>query len=76
MRKGCAGRRLHRKPTAPACADILAVGRKLPKRLLEDSPDIYDFVDIAEAKADAQGRCQEYCRTLARVFQEAVSRER
>ena len=33
-------------------ADILAVGRKLPKRLLEDSPDIYDFVDIAEAKVE------------------------
>ena len=32
--------------------DILAVGRKLPKRLLEDSPDIYDFVDIAEAKVE------------------------
>ena len=33
-------------------ADILTVGRKLPKRLLEDSPDIYDFVDIAEAKVE------------------------
>ncbi len=33
-------------------ADILAVGRKLPRRLLEDSPDIYDFVDIAEAKVE------------------------
>ena len=33
-------------------ADILAVGRKLPKRPVEDSPDIDDFVDIAEAKVE------------------------
>jgi DNA modification methylase/predicted RNA-binding Zn-ribbon protein involved in translation (DUF1610 family) len=32
--------------------DILAVGRKLPKRLLESSPDIFDFIDIAEAKME------------------------
>ena len=34
-------------------ADILTVGRKLPKRLLEDSPDLFDFVDIAEAKVES-----------------------
>lgn len=32
--------------------DILTVGRKLPKRLLESSPDLFDFVDIAEAKVE------------------------
>ena len=32
--------------------DILVVGRKLPKRLVEDRPDIYDFIDIAEAKVE------------------------
>jgi hypothetical protein len=33
--------------------DILAVGRKLPRRLLESSPDLFDFIDIAEAKVEA-----------------------
>jgi DNA modification methylase len=33
--------------------DILAVGRRLPKRLIESSPDIFDFIDIAEAKVEA-----------------------
>ncbi len=33
--------------------DILTVGRRLPKRLLESSPDLFDFVDIAEAKVEA-----------------------
>ena len=32
--------------------DILAIGHKLDKRLLEESPDLFDFVDIAEAKAE------------------------
>ncbi|MFC2054325.1 DNA methylase, partial [Chloroflexota bacterium] len=32
--------------------DILTVGNKLPKRLLEESPDLFDFVDIAEAKME------------------------
>jgi hypothetical protein len=32
--------------------DILTVGRKLRKRLLESSPDLFDFVDIAEAKVE------------------------
>ena len=32
--------------------DILAVGRKLDKRLLEENQDIYDFIDIAEAKVE------------------------
>ena len=32
--------------------DILTVGRKLHKRLLESSPDLFDFVDIAEAKVE------------------------
>ena len=32
--------------------EILAVGRRLPKRLLEDSPEVFDFVDIAEAKVE------------------------
>jgi len=35
-------------------ADILAVGQKLDKRLLEESPDLFDFVDIAEAKMEKQ----------------------
>jgi len=30
--------------------DILRVGRKLHKRIVESSPEIYDFIDIAEAK--------------------------
>ncbi len=30
--------------------DILTVGKRLDKRLLEDNPDLFDFVDIAEAK--------------------------
>ena len=33
--------------------DILAVGRKLDKRLLESSPDLRDFIEIAEAKMEA-----------------------
>jgi DNA modification methylase len=33
--------------------DILAVGRKLPKHLIEDDPDIFDFIDIAKSKAEA-----------------------
>lgn len=32
--------------------DILTVGRRWGKRLLESSPDLFDFVDIAEAKVD------------------------
>ena len=32
--------------------DILTVGRRLPKRLLESSPDLFDFIDIAEAKVE------------------------
>ncbi|MCB0191466.1 MAG: DNA methylase [Anaerolineae bacterium] len=32
--------------------DILTVGHKLHKRLLEDNPDLFDFVDIAEAKVE------------------------
>jgi hypothetical protein len=32
--------------------DILAVGHRLPKRLLESSPDLFDFIDIAEAKVE------------------------
>ena len=32
--------------------DILTVGRRLDKRLLESSPDLFDFVDIAEAKVE------------------------
>jgi len=32
--------------------DILTVGHRLPKRLLESSPDLFDFVDIAEAKVE------------------------
>jgi hypothetical protein len=30
--------------------DILRVGRKLHKRIVESSTEIYDFIDIAEAK--------------------------
>jgi DNA modification methylase len=30
--------------------DILAVGKKLNKRLIEESADLFDFIDIAEAK--------------------------
>jgi len=32
--------------------DILTVGRKLPKKIVESSPDIFDFIDIAEAKVE------------------------
>jgi DNA modification methylase len=32
--------------------DILTVGRRLDRRLLEESPEIFDFVDIAEAKVE------------------------
>lgn len=32
--------------------DILTVGRRLDKRLLESSPDLFDFVDIAQAKVE------------------------
>ena len=32
--------------------DILTVGRKLPKRLVESSPDLRDFIEIAEAKVE------------------------
>ncbi|MFC2054328.1 DNA methyltransferase [Chloroflexota bacterium] len=32
--------------------DILAVGRKLHKRLLEENADLFDFIDIAEAKLE------------------------
>lgn len=32
--------------------DILTLGNKLDKRLLEESPDLFDFVDIAEAKVE------------------------
>lgn len=32
--------------------DILTVGRKLDKGLLENSTDLYDFIDIAEAKVE------------------------
>lgn len=32
--------------------DILTVGRKLGKSLLENSTDLYDFIDIAEAKIE------------------------
>jgi hypothetical protein len=28
------------------------MGRRLDKRLLESSPDLFDFVDIAEAKVE------------------------
>jgi DNA modification methylase len=33
--------------------DILAVGRRLPKKLVESSADLFDFIDIAEAKIEA-----------------------
>lgn len=33
--------------------DILIIGRKLDKSLLENSTDLYDFIDIAEAKVEA-----------------------
>ncbi|PKO16710.1 MAG: DNA methylase [Chloroflexi bacterium HGW-Chloroflexi-10] len=32
--------------------DILTVGRKLNKSLLENSTDLYDFIDVAEAKVE------------------------
>ncbi len=32
--------------------DILIIGRKLDKSLLENSTDLYDFIDIAEAKVE------------------------
>ena len=32
--------------------DILTVGQRLDKRLLEDNADLFDFVDIAEAKVE------------------------
>ena len=32
--------------------DILTVGRKLDRRLLESSPDLRDFIEIAEAKVE------------------------
>lgn len=32
--------------------EILAVGNKIDKNLLETNPDIYDFIDIAEAKVN------------------------
>ena len=32
--------------------DIVTLGKKLDKRLLEESPELFDFVDIAEAKLD------------------------
>ncbi|MEW6402556.1 MAG: DNA methyltransferase [Chloroflexota bacterium] len=32
--------------------DILTVGRRLDRRLLEESPEIFDFVDIAAAKVE------------------------
>jgi hypothetical protein len=32
--------------------DILTVGHKLPKKLLEDNSELFDFVDIAEAKVE------------------------
>jgi len=33
-------------------ADILAVGRKLPARLIEAAPELRDFIEIAEAKVE------------------------
>ena len=30
--------------------DVLRVGRELHKRIVESSTDIYDFIDIAEAR--------------------------
>lgn len=32
--------------------DIITLGKKLDKRLLEESPELFDFVDIAEAKVE------------------------
>ena len=32
--------------------DIVTLGRKLDKRLLEESPELFDFVDIAETKVE------------------------
>jgi hypothetical protein len=32
--------------------DILAVGKKLNKRLVEESADLFDFIDIAQAKME------------------------
>ncbi len=32
--------------------DILAVGRRLPRNLVESSADLFDFIDIAEAKVE------------------------
>jgi hypothetical protein len=32
--------------------DILTVGRRLPKKLVESSADLFDFIDIAEAKVE------------------------
>ena len=32
--------------------DILTVGRRLDRRLLESSPDLRDFIEIAEAKVE------------------------
>lgn len=33
--------------------DIVTLGSKLDKRLLEESPDLFDFIDIAEAKIES-----------------------
>lgn len=33
--------------------DIVTLGHKLDKRLLEESPDVFDFIDIAEAKIES-----------------------
>jgi hypothetical protein len=33
--------------------DIVTVGQKLDRRLLEDSPDLQDFIEIAEARLEA-----------------------
>ena len=38
---------------ASSFRDILTVGRRLHKRLLESSPDLRDFIEIAEAKVEA-----------------------
>lgn len=32
--------------------EILGVGKKLPRRIVESSTEIYDFIDIAEAKVE------------------------
>ena len=37
---------------ASSFRDILTVGRRLHKRLLESSPDLRDFIEIAEAKVE------------------------